>query len=99
MMRRIEIPAGTPYGDLTVLEELSSSGKRRFLCRCSCGNEVEVRLDHLRSGHTESCGRCGVEYNGQRKTLREWAESVGLNESTFRARLKLMGFGEALARK
>ena len=99
MMRRIEVNPGDEHGDMTVLRELPSSGKRHFLCRCSCGNDVEVRLDHLRSGHSNSCGRCGVEYNGQRKTIREWAESVGLNESTFRARLKVMGFGEALKRK
>lgn len=29
---------------------------RYFLCSCSCGNEVEVTLGNLRSGHTTSCG-------------------------------------------
>ena len=97
-MRRLEISHGTPYGDLEVIQEVESPGKRRFLCRCSCGNEVEVRLDHLRSGHASSCGRCGLEYRGERKTLREWAEGVGLKPGTLRARLKVMKMGEALKR-
>jgi hypothetical protein len=60
---RVEVPAGTRFGRLTVLLELpirkSQSGgtKRWFLCRCDCGEEVSVRLGHLRSNHTQSCGR------------------------------------------
>lgn len=27
-----------------------------FLCSCSCGNSLQVSLEHLRSGHTKSCG-------------------------------------------
>jgi hypothetical protein len=98
-MRRLEIHPGDEYGDLTVLHELESSGKRQFLCRCSCGSEVKVRLGHLRSGHTSSCGRCGLEFQGERKTLRGWAASVGIKETTLRARLKIMGLAEALRRK
>ena len=98
-MKRLEIPTGAEYGDLTVILELESPGKRCFACRCICGNEVEVRLDHLRSGHSESCGRCGVEYGGRRQTVAQWAREYDLNESTLRARLKVMGLGEALERK
>lgn len=97
-MRRLEIPAGEPFGDLEVIREVESSGKRRFLCRCVCKNEVEVRLDHLRSGHTSSCGKCGLEYRGERKSLREWARLHKINESTLRARLKVMSLAEALER-
>jgi len=105
-MRRIEVKQETEYGDLRTIREVplaykSTSPitrKRVFLCRCSCGREVLVRLDHLRSGHTQSCGQCGLEHNGQRKTLKAWAASIGIAESTLRARLKIMGLGEALAR-
>ena len=98
-MKRLEVPPGTTYGDLEVVRELaSSSGKRRFLCRCSCGQEVEVRLDHLRSGHTASCGNCGVEYQGKRKTIAELARESGINESTLRARMRVMGLEEAMKR-
>jgi len=99
-MRRIEVNPGDEYGDLEVIREVDAGvqGKRRFLCKCFCGNEVVVRLDHLRSGHSTSCGQCGIVYNGQQKTLKEWAESAGLNESTLRARLKVMDISEAMQR-
>lgn len=97
-MRRIEVSSGEEYGDLTLVSEEETSGKRRFLCKCSCGREVSVRLDHLRSGHTSSCGGCGIEHKGVRKTLRGWADFAGIPESTLRARLKIMEMGEALER-
>lgn len=97
-MKRLEIASGTKYGDLTVICEANAEGKRKFLCVCDCSVKVEVRLDHLRSGHTSSCGRCGIEYGGKRKTLREWAEAYKIKESTLRARLKTMNMREALAR-
>lgn len=97
-MRRIEVNKGDEYNDLTVIRELDSPGKRKFLCRCVCGTEVPVRLNHLRDGHTSSCGRCGIEFRGERKTLREWADEYGIKPSTLRARLKSMEMSEALER-
>ena len=48
---------GQRYGQLTVLRPAESIGdKTTWLCRCDCGNEVVVRTDRLRSGHTTSCG-------------------------------------------
>lgn len=95
-MKRIDVRAGDRYGDLKVLCEVSTSGKRKFLCRCTCGRESTVRLGHLRSGHTSKCGRCGIEYQGHRRTITEWAQLYEINESTLRARLKVMSIGEAL---
>jgi hypothetical protein len=97
-MRRINVAAGEKYGELRVICEISSNGKRKFQCKCDCGANVEVRLDHLRSGHTSSCGSCGISYAGKRMTIKQWAEAYGLNESTLRARLKVMSIGEALER-
>jgi len=101
MMQRLEIPAGTPYGDLTVLREVEAGahGKRQFLCVCACGRESTARLDHMRSGHSASCGKCGVEWNGERTTITELARKYNIKESTLRARLKIMGLREALERK
>ena len=92
---------GDEYGSLEVIREVEpgAHSKRRFLCRCSCGSETETRLDHLRSGHSNSCGRCGLELRGERKTLREWAREYNIKESTLRARLKVMGLAEALGRR
>jgi hypothetical protein len=101
-MQRLTIPPETEFGDLLVVREVESPvqpGKRCFLCRCSCGREVPVRLDHLRSGHTSSCGSCGLELDGVRKTVKAWAVARGIKESTLRARLKVMGLREALERR
>lgn len=49
---------GKTFGRLTVIGGPSTVGRRRivWLCACVCGNEKMVRADHLKSGHTESCG-------------------------------------------
>lgn len=101
-MRRIEVKPGDKYGELTVIREaeLSAARKRQVLCNCSCGNKATVRLGHLRSGHSSTCGKCGIEYKGKRKTIREWASLYGINESTLRARLNAgLDIKEALERK
>ncbi len=97
-MQRIEVQAGDQFNELRVIYEVDSTGKRKFVCECACGDEVTARLDHLRSGHTASCGKCGIELNGKRNTIRGWANLYGLKESTLRARLKVMSLGEALER-
>jgi hypothetical protein len=98
-MKRIEIKPGDQYGELTVVREVESVGKRQCLCKCQCGQQVVVRLGHLRSGHSTTCGKCGIPFNGQRKTVAQWASLFGLKESTLRARLKVMDIREALGRK
>lgn len=30
--------------------------KRQFICKCSCGVEFKSSVEHLKSGHTTSCG-------------------------------------------
>lgn len=59
--RRIAVNAGDKYDKLTVVREAppyqwSKYKHRMVLCKCDCGNEVVVRLEYLRSGHTKSCG-------------------------------------------
>lgn len=51
-------PIGEVYGRLTVVREVErvTPRKRQFLCICSCGKEVSLNLNKLRSGHTRSCG-------------------------------------------
>lgn len=59
---RVEIPEGARYGNLVVIGESATrrsaggSVKRYMLCQCDCGNQLEVRFNNLRSGHTQSCG-------------------------------------------
>lgn len=98
-MKRIEVKPGEQYGELTIIREVEAKGKRHVLCKCSCGQQAKVRLGHLRSGHSTTCGKCGIEFNGKRRTLTEWASLYGLKESTLRARLKAgLPIGEALKR-
>lgn len=54
-----EIPDLTEqvFGKLTVIElDQESSGGRKWICKCSCGNTVSVREYNLKSGNTKSCG-------------------------------------------
>ena len=46
------------FGKLTALSKAPKRNDRytRWICRCECGNEVEIRTDYLRNGHTQSCG-------------------------------------------
>ena len=57
-MRVVEDIIGKKFGDLTVvsLSEPTPSGKRRWLCKCTCGNTTVVSEDNLKRGHTKSCG-------------------------------------------
>jgi hypothetical protein len=55
--RRTQV--GDRYGRLVVLADAPlrlPDRMRRYLCRCECGNEVDVSGGHLRNGHTQSCG-------------------------------------------
>jgi len=98
-MKKVEIKEGEKFGSLTVVKEMPSvNGKRQVRCRCECGNDVTIRLAHLRSGHSKTCGNCGIEYKGKRQSIAEWANQYGIKESTLRARLKVMDIGEALKR-
>ena len=53
----LEVESGEKYGRLTIISEANKwKGRRMFLCKCDCGNEVVVGLGNLRNGHTQSCG-------------------------------------------
>lgn len=68
-MKRADM-IGEKYGLLTVKSiSPNRSGKRKrlmYLCDCDCGNKnIEIIGEHLRSGHTKSCG-C-IHSNDKRK--------------------------------
>jgi len=49
--------SGKKFGMLKVVEPYDKTKKgMRWLCKCDCGNKSVVRSDHLRSGHSKSCG-------------------------------------------
>lgn len=50
---------GKQYGELVVIQETDkrdNAGRVIWLCKCSCGKEVEVPSGSLTSGNTSSCG-------------------------------------------
>lgn len=57
--------SGQKIGHLTVLKPSENIGtKTAWICRCDCGQETTVKTDHLRSGHTTSCGCMGARTHG-----------------------------------
>lgn len=56
--KNMDILSGTRFGKLTVIGYIDSTkhGKRRYLCKCDCGNETKVVVSNLLNGHTKSCG-------------------------------------------
>lgn len=49
---------GMKFNKLTVIRLYERTAKRRYmwLCRCDCGKEKVILGDHLKNGHTKSCG-------------------------------------------
>ena len=68
---------GQPFGRLIAIREdgRDKGGHVLWLCRClgkngdDCGKEVVVREDHLRRGHTQSCGCLSRELVRERNTM------------------------------
>ena len=54
---------GKRFGKLTVIGESPNKkwGQRIWVCKCDCGNTVEVCGGNLKSGHTNSCGCINLE--------------------------------------
>jgi hypothetical protein len=71
-MRRLKaIEQGQQFERLTVLgrsEKQDRFGAIYVRCRCTCGNEVVVRLNSLRTGNTRSCGCISTEIRVSRNT-------------------------------
>ena len=61
---------GQRFGRLIVLCEngRAKNGHVLWLCKCDCGNEVTVRGNALRTGHTTSCGCLCRELSVERST-------------------------------
>lgn len=52
---------GERFGKLVILETFqrkqpSGANVRYCRCKCDCSNEKIISFEHLRSGHTTSCG-------------------------------------------
>ena len=65
---RIDL-TGKQFGDLKVTGY--NINKHKWICKCSCGNTVEVYGQHLRVGDTRSCG---CKYGISESTYRSYIE-------------------------
>ena len=53
---------GEKFNRLTVIKRVENNKKAtKWLCRCECGNIVEVQAGNLKNGHTKSCGCYFIE--------------------------------------
>jgi hypothetical protein len=60
---------GRKFGRLTVvrfshIEPAKGTTCSAWVCRCVCGNEITVRAQSLKQGHTRSCGCFASEVVG-----------------------------------
>ena len=56
-MPKLKNLIGQQFSNLTVIERgTTRNHKTYWKCRCTCGQELEVRADSLISGNTKSCG-------------------------------------------
>lgn len=64
---------GMKFNRLTVLSYAGRKKWSYYLCRCDCGKEKLVRIDHLQNGKTSSCGCYKLE--NARKPLKHGLSS------------------------
>lgn len=62
-MRALDL-RGKVFGELTVIEPAPKRNDKytRWVCRCKCGKDTEVRTDYLTNGHTTTCGHLKDQY-------------------------------------
>lgn len=68
-----DVIIGSKFGNLLVLYEVPKGirkykHRRCFKCKCICGKETEVSVNHLKDGHTKSCGCMRGEKNREINT-------------------------------
>ena len=56
-MGKFEDLTGKKFNRLTVIKRVKNNKKAtKWLCKCDCGNYIEVQAGNLKNGHTKSCG-------------------------------------------
>lgn len=64
------------YNKLTVIQFAGTKNNRKmWLCKCECGNLIEVSTTDLRTGKVQSCGKCPTrQSNGE-----SWIKQMLIN--------------------
>ena len=75
---------GQVFGRLTVVENLGTKeyGKQFFLCRCDCGEEVQVPRVGLNGGWKKSCG-CLKRESATKNLMKNLSLRIGKNHYNY----------------
>lgn len=89
---------GQRFGKLEVIEYL---GNCKYLCKCECGNTIEVHTDRLRTGHIHDCGCENPHHDliGTRIGKLEVIEYLGKNDSPYHQYLCKCDCGNTVIRR
>ena len=76
MLRAAKL-TGQTFGRLTILKSNGTNkhGKKTWLCKCLCGNEITTTTGGLKSGKTKSCGCLRSEQSKQANTTHGMSNS------------------------
>ena len=88
MSRIVATLIGRVFERLTVLaaSDDERNGAKRWLCRCSCGDQCVVRGANLTSGATRSCGCLRSEATRERTLARNRERQARLTAAAAEAK-------------
>lgn len=76
---RIINEIGNIYNNLKVISYAKKKNNRAmWLCKCQCGNLIEVSGTDLRMGKIKSCGRCPTKESNGEKMIRKMLNNSGI---------------------
>jgi len=59
--------AGQRFGKLVAIEVVETGRRRKWRCKCDCGQYASCSTDNLRNGNSRSCRSCCMDGNQNRK--------------------------------
>lgn len=101
-MKQFGDVTGQRFKRLTAVRPVTTHGKRgaRWLMRCDCGTERVFYLSRVIANKLSSCGcanqRRKITFNGQTRTVSEWARELNLSTGALHHRLRHQPMEQAL---
>jgi len=95
MTRELIDLTGRRFGRLTVIKRSypnSKYGRARWLCKCTCGNEIIIIGHNLKNGNTKSCGCLAIELAGNQRRLGFGVASMGYIYNKYKYNAKKRGY-------
>jgi hypothetical protein len=66
------------FGRLSIIKILDNSeGRRKCICKCDCGKEIETQVKSILNGNTKSCGCLQKEATSQARSCNLQGEKFG----------------------